>query len=72
MRSHRLGRTGTAGTVTRETHARLLLGTLRNICRQLRRANPDGEVRRAYLGVEKDLAELMQRTRTRPAGRNGR
>jgi hypothetical protein len=69
MRTHRQGRTGATFVASRETPARRLLATLRNICRQLRRIQPDRETRQAYLEVERELAELG---RKRQKGREKR
>ena len=44
MKIHRQGRTGAASAVSRAAHARRLLAALLDICRQLRRLQPDPAV----------------------------
>jgi hypothetical protein len=72
MKTHRQGRTGATFVAPRETSARRLLATLRNICRQLRRLQPDRETRQAYLEVEKELAKLGRSRRKGPVKSRGR
>lgn len=58
MKTHRQGRTGAGMRALRRAHAHRLLMTLAGICRQLRRAQSDADIRSAYLQVEKHLIEL--------------
>lgn len=69
MKSLRQGRTGAASAVSREAHAQRLWVVLQRICRQLRRAQRDPEVRKAYLGVETRLAAAARQNK---AGRKSR
>ena len=69
MKIHRQGRTGATFVVPREAPARRLLATLRGICQRLRRALPDPDTRRAYLAVERELAELERRWGKNRTGR---
>ncbi len=68
MKTHRQGRTGATSVAFREAAARRLLATLRKICRQLRRLQPEAGTRRAYREVERQLAAL-ERQRVVKAGR---
>lgn len=65
MKTHRQGRTGATSVVIRDTAARRLLATLRRICRQLGRIQTDGDTRRAYREVERQLAGLERKLRVK-------
>jgi len=66
MKTHRQGRTGATSVAFRETAARRLLATLRKICRQLGRLQPDARTRRVYREVERKLAGLERKQPARP------
>jgi hypothetical protein len=54
---------GSKAGVARRAHAIRLLGTLRSICRRLRKLQADAVARAAYLDVEKQLAAMAGRYR---------
>ncbi len=60
MKTHRQGRTVATSVAIRDTAARRLLATLRRICRQLCRIQPDGAARQACREVERQLRGLEQ------------
>lgn len=64
MKNHRQGRTGAGERALRRAHARRLLLTLVDICRQLRAKQENPAVRAAYREVEKQLRRLALRRKT--------
>jgi hypothetical protein len=60
-KNHRQGRQGAGARTLQRAHARRLLLTLANICRELRRKQKSRVVRAAYLGVERDLLTLTRK-----------
>lgn len=53
--NHRQGRTGAGVRALRRAHARRLLLTLADICRQLRLREESGVIRAAYQEIEQGL-----------------
>ena len=64
MKNHRQGRTGAEERALRRAHARRLLVTLADICRQLHAKQENPVVRAAYRDIERQLRRLALRRKT--------